>query len=226
MNKKNLRVLLFCSLFLWSAQNYAAAEDDIVETAQETAVAENLLIETTAGKKCDFAITCKVSGKDLVFHYSTNGNVCNQSNPGQLSLVTKSKRFSLGLRGFSLKKVEDVGNSKQVCDIGGRKYPAKILKNNQIILFLRSEALPGYDKLGAVLIDTKENKVVTFTSNLGQIKNSSFALLNTKKGIKTRLVKEVVRGVRCDCDAAYIDDWKEIEVKNNLFKVKWLEAKK
>lgn len=216
---------LFCTAILGFCICTQAADDDLVETSKETTTAESFLIETTAGAKCDFTINCKASGRDISFEYKTKGNVCNQSNPGTLFLTTKKKRHSLGIRGLTLKKAEDFGNFKKICDIGGRKYPAKLLKNNKLILFLRSESLPGYDKLGAALIDIKENKVVTFTSNLGQIKNSNLALLETPKGLKTRLVKGVIKGVKCDCDAAYLDDWKEVMVQKNLFKVKWMEAK-
>lgn len=203
-----------------------AAEDELAETSKETALVESVLVDSVADSKCSFRIQCKVNGKELAFDYITKGNVCNQSNPGELLLTTKNKRYGLGIKGHTLKKIEDFGNSKKICEIGGRKYPAKTLPKNQLVIFLRSESLPGYDKLGAILIDIKDNKVLTFKSNIGQIKNTNFAMLNTTDGLKTRLVRQTVKGVRCECDAAYTDDWKEIIVKNNVFKTKWMELKK
>lgn len=213
-------------VFILSTALAHPAEDELIATSKEAALAESLLVDSVTDSKCSFRIQCKANGKEIAFDYITKGNVCNQSNPGALLLTTKNKRYDLGIKGYTLKKTEDFGNSKKICDVGGRKYPAKILPKNKLVLFLRSENLPGYDKLGAVLIDIKENKILTFTSNLGQIKNTNFAMLNTDDGLKTRLVKQTVKGVRCDCDAAYVDDWKEISVKNNLFKVKWMESKK
>jgi hypothetical protein len=49
------------------------------------------------------------------------------------------------------------------------------------------------------------------------------ALIKMEKGVKTRLVKEHLKSVKCDCDAAVVDDWQEIAVYTDEFKSKWAE---
>lgn len=175
-------------------------------------------------KACEFTIVCTKNEKEFNFDYKVLGDDCTENKAGQLLMSYDDKNIPLEVKGLPLLKIEDFGGLPQLCEVNGRKYPAIEINQDRIALFLKINSKPSLDKLGAVIIDLKKNKVIKVEPNFGEIKNKSFALLKNEKGYRTRLVKEYLKEVQCsDCDAAVVDDWKEISVYSDIFKSKWVK---
>ncbi len=178
-------------------------------------------IEKNPGKECEFIIECNNRSSDFSIEYKVLGDGCDNNSAGELVLTIDDKRSALQIAGLPLKKIEDFGDVAKTCEVDGRKYPAVQINDERLALFVRIDNRPGLDRLGALIIDINKKKVIKVEPNFGDIKNQNFALLKTKRGIKTRLAKDTIKGVSCDCDAAMLDAWKEIVPYDDVFKSKW-----
>lgn len=184
---------------------------------------ENNFESPSSQKSCEFNVVCSQNQSSFTFEYRVLGGGCDDNGAGDLILVSEAKRFPLQFKGLPLKNFEDVGNLEKICEIDGRKYPAVEISENRIALFVRVDNRPSLDRLGAIIVDLKKKKVIKVEPNFGEIKNHSFALLKSGRNFKTQLVKDAIKGVNCDCDAAYTDGWKEITAFDVMFKTKWIK---
>lgn len=60
---------------------------------------------------------------------------------------------------------------------------------------------------------------------LGETKNQYVAVLKTKDGFKTRIIRDSLsfhKEVTCDCDAPFVDDWKLVSIVGNKIKTDWM----
>ncbi len=173
-------------------------------------------------KSCEFKIECHKNQDSYAIEYKVLGDGCDDNAAGELILIADQKRTALQINGLPLKKVEDKGNVPKLCEIDGEKYPAFDIGDNRIALFFRIDNRPALDRLGGIIIDLNRRKVIKLEENFGEVKNQSFAMLKSSRGIKTRLAKDRLKDVDCDCDAALIDAWKEITPYSDIFKTKWI----
>jgi hypothetical protein len=176
-----------------------------------------------AVKDCEFNIECTNKDSTFSIEYKVLGDGCDENSAGELILNADDKRTALQINGLPLKRIEDFGNGSKVCESAGVKYPAVEIDEHRIALFVRIENRPSLDRLGALIIDTNKKKVIKIEPNFGEIKTQNFAMLKSKRGVKTRLAKEHIKGIDCDCDAAVTDAWKEITPFHDMFKSKWVK---
>ncbi|MBC7419167.1 MAG: hypothetical protein H7328_00430 [Bdellovibrio sp.] len=188
-----------------------------------SALAQEAEEPVVVNKVCEFKIECHKNTSDYSLEYKVLGEGCAENAAGEFILVSENRRTPLQIKGLPLKKFDDKGNASKLCEIDGEKYPAVDLGDDRIALFVRIDNRPSLDRLGGIIIDVKKRKVIKLEENLGEIKNQNFAMLKSGRGFKTRLVKESLKEVSCDCDAAVIDAWKEITAYSSIFKAKWIK---
>ena len=211
MKNKIYFITLFCSLVALAHEDAPAIEPVVADEQIENS------------KSCEFKIECRQNHVDYVLEYKVLGDGCEGNAAGEFILVSDEKRTALSIKGLPLKRFDDKGNTAKICEVDGEKYPAVDLGDNRIAILLRIDNRPSLDRLGGLIVDLRRKKVIKVEENFGEIKNQHFAMLKSNRGFKTRLAKDRLKDVACDCDAAVIDAWKEITAYADVFKTKWVK---
>jgi hypothetical protein len=100
-------------------------------------------------------------------------------------------------------------NVKNLC----KELTAIEVGKDRALLLVAHNARPHYDRLNAVLIDTKEQKVLDVRVDIGEIKNEGDVLVvrsSNPRFVEVRLISNYLANSGCDCAEAAIEDWRRI----------------
>lgn len=175
------------------------------------------ILPAQTSQKCNFEVTCENNFK-LEFK-SKSGDCSEDDTSIVFSNLTSSVNLSIKTAWFS--EMANVGNNPSQCkSTNFTSYPIFLIKD-RALLFLRQNGRPGWDIIVAVLLDSKNGKIVD-QLEVGRYMRSTFGIIKTHKGFKMQMVNASLKEMNCDCDAAFVEKWMEVRIeKNKLFKA-WL----
>lgn len=178
------------------------------------------LAAQTAGV-CEFQITCPLPDREATLTFESRSHDCLEDDV-TVTLDTKPEPTRLDLPPAWYYDVSNTGNRRTVCrSTTYPEYPAFPLAGNRLLLFLRRNGRPGLDVLSAAVVDLATGRILD-SATLGETLRSSLGVLGTKAGFQLPVVRDVLESVRCDCDAALVEGWLEIEVgKDGRLKKGW-----
>jgi hypothetical protein len=133
----------------------------------------------------------------------------------------RAKPVLLGVDRHWYKPLAQLGDGVSVCSIGADAYPAYAVDASRALVFTHWSGRPGYDRVGAFVVDLATGRLVAAAGDLGESKNRYLAFLRTKAGYRVRLVRDWLEGVVCDCDARAVDDWREVVVAGDVLRTAW-----
>jgi hypothetical protein len=175
-------------------------------------------LSAMAHPKCDFSLKCKTGKSQFNITFNSPSSDCTFDDT-----VVKMNDKKLLVPGDWYFDVQNVGPEKGICSYGpDNDYPIFALGNDQALMFLKSSGRPGFDVIAAVLLDLKQNAVMDYKKLDRSVRNS-FGPVKTKIGFKLPLVKSHIKGMRCDCDAAYIEGWMEVTAEKGKLQTSWLK---
>lgn len=97
---------------------------------------------------------------------------------------------------------------------------------HRVLMLLSRDDRPGLDQLEALLVDTRQARVLARRSRLGALKpnEDSFVLLKqSSQRYWVRLVRHILPGA-CDCVAGDIEDWFQLRVSGSRLQAGWVSA--
>lgn len=168
-----------------------------------------------AADTCRTTLSCELKDHRFKLEFRSPSGDCLQDD-GELLLDGKS----LGLTRGWIDQLRAFGNAPSLCASPDLPAPSvyAIGAGRVLVLYWRS-GRPQYDWMGAALLDLKSGRLVHEIERLGELKER--VILKSKTGFRTRLVREHLSQVACDCSAAAIEDWLTIEVVGNKIKTRW-----
>lgn len=96
----------------------------------------------------------------------------------------------------------------------------------RLLVFVAQNARPTFDELSLILLATDPPAVLDVIDDAGTIKHAvSETIVARAAGegaYEVRIVREVLPKA-CDCEGAYIEDWKRIEVSGARLRVAWAQ---
>ena len=174
---------------------------------------------------CRFRLECENGQRKFDVLFVVQSNECEEGAAGISLEKPGNSPVTLQVRNEPYMETGNLGNGRPIChshDHVSATYPAFAVDDERVLLFLRFDARPHYDRIGAVLVDVEKGRVLSYEPDLGATKSAAAALLKTKTGYKLRLVKEYLKEVNCDCEAAFVDEWMEVYVEGNHLRWRWL----
>ena len=103
-------------------------------------------------------------------------------------------------------------------------FSAYSITSHKAIFFIKASGRPGHNFVLAVLLDTDTGTILD-QKRLGRSRNNYVAVLKHKRGFKVRIIRDSLsfhKQVSCDCDAPFVDDWMEINIKGNKILSGWI----
>lgn len=172
---------------------------------------------TASPSSCDFALSCSHQGRAFTLSMKSASGDCPEDDMG----VSVDGVPLEGLARAWYLPIGNVGPIAPVCNLPDRQgYPAFALDDVHVLFVFEKSGRPGYDTLAAAVLDVKQRRLVA-TLELGESKNKAVAVLPAAKGFRVRVVKEHLAQVRCDCDAAFVDAWKELSFAGGKLQAVW-----
>ena len=175
---------------------------------------------------CRFRLSCENGKRKFNLLFVVQSNECEQDDHGVFLEKPSESPVALQVRNEPYMEPVSLGNGRSICHPEGSvsaSYPAFAVDDERVLVFLRFDARPHYDRVGAILLDVEKGRVLSGEPNLGATKSgSSAAFLKTQTGYKLRLVKEHLKEVNCDCEAAFVDEWMEVYVERDRLSWRWL----
>jgi len=170
--------------------------------------------------QCDFTIKCQSPKQAFSIILHSPSNDCTNDDQ-EIYLQTNGKKTKLQLLRAWYFDIDNVGNQPSVCKSGYPEYPLFPLVGSQVLMILRSSNRPNYDEVTAAIIDVSKAKVLDYQILGTSQKRSTGVLINGNK-FKIQLVKEYLKEMRCDCDAAFVEGWMEFQIINGKIQKHWL----
>ncbi|NTX16313.1 hypothetical protein HUA74_19995 [Myxococcus sp. CA051A] len=175
---------------------------------------------------CDFRWECQVGAHVFSVAFDSASGECTEDD------MTAVVETSGGKTGLPLEKawygsIANVADGKSVCRLAGAKgsvgggVSAFAVDDRRALVFFTRDDRPGYEWVGVALIDAATGKVLDVKQRLGQSKERVVAILKTPRGFKLQLIREHLKGVQCDCSAAFADDWMAVDVVNGRIHARW-----
>jgi hypothetical protein len=110
-------------------------------------------------------------------------------------------------------------NVKNVC----QQLTALDAGDDRVLLLLSRNSRPSWDRLDAVLIDTRNRRILDTRHDLGEIKSKD-ALVARRAGTDgydVLLIRELIPDSGCDCAEAAIEDWMRLSVQRTKVFARW-----
>jgi hypothetical protein len=183
---------------------------------------------TFAGTRdqCLFELQCKLADKSFSLSFKSPSNDCSEDDM-KVYLKSDSETTELGIKPNWFFYTDHISKTQpSICE-GSKKsnaFAAYEIDSDRALLFLKSSGRPGLDVVLAVLIEVQRKKVLD-SIELGRTRNQFVAVLKTKTGFKTRIVRDTLsfhKDVSCDCDAPFVDDWMAVTVSKEKIKTSWI----
>lgn len=179
-----------------------------------------------ADEKCAFSLACTNNGKSFSLDFKSVSGECTEDDM-EATYSAAGQSTKLGIDGdwyFFTAHISKTQDS--LCkDQQSGPFAAYAAGKDRMLLFIKSSGRPGFDLVKAVLLDTQKGLVID-KSTVGRTKNEYLAILKTKRGFKLRLIRDslaLTKLVTCDCDAAVVDDWNEVTIRNNKIASSWMK---
>ncbi|MCP3161464.1 hypothetical protein [Myxococcus qinghaiensis] len=176
---------------------------------------------------CDSRWECQVGAHVFSLGFDSASGECTEDDMTGF-LETSRGRSELPLEKAWYGAISNVADGKSVCRLAGAKAAGGggvsvfAVDDHRALAFFTRDGRPGYEWVGAALIDAATGKVLDVKQQLGQSKERVIAILKTPRGFKLRLVREHLKSVQCDCSAAFADDWMVVEVANGRIHARWM----
>jgi hypothetical protein len=94
----------------------------------------------------------------------------------------------------------------------------------KLLVLVAQNARPSFDELALVLLSTDPPAVLDVVDDAGTIKHPVAESIVVRAAgahaYEVRIVREVLARA-CDCEGAYIEDWKRIEIADDRLRVGW-----
>jgi len=175
------------------------------------------------GLACDFSMQCVQNSKKFTLEFTSKSQApyCDMDDM-QLYWSSNGKKKNLNIPENSFFPTHNASRSlPSICE----DYAVYELTANKVVLFVKVSDRPNWDHVLAIVLDTKEGKILDH-KDLGKSKNVTIGVLKSDKGFKLRLVRDslsVRDQISEDTDAAYIEDWMKISVTNGKISSGWLD---
>jgi hypothetical protein len=181
-----------------------------------------------AAKKpeCKFELACEIGQQKFSLEFKSPSGDCAEDDM-ILNFKTVGAIEKLNLHPEWYFFTEHISKTQSsVCKEApnGNAFAAYPAEGKYVLLFMKASGRPGYDRVIGVLIDPSTRKVLG-SVDIGQSRNQYIAVLKTEKGYKVRVVRDSLsfhKDVTCDCDAPFVDDWKQVQVQDGRIVVDWL----
>lgn len=174
---------------------------------------------------CQFNLNCENGGKQFTIEFKSKSNDCSADDAeGNFKYGKLTKKLDIKPDWYvftdhvSKTQVSICHNDKNI------PFTAYSITPDKALLFVKSSGRPGYDKVNAILLNTLYGDVLD-KKVLGSTKNNFVAVLRSKNGLKLRLIRDSLsfnRLVTCDCDAPFVDDWMQVDVKGEKIQSAWM----
>ncbi len=178
--------------------------------------------------QCVFSLNCENGGTKFSLKFKSPTNDCTNDDM-QISYEKSKKSQNLGLpKAWYMYTPHIAKIQNSICkstEKGDLDFAAYSVNPTQAMFFVKKSNRPGLDQVVAVLMNSKNGKVLD-TKLLGTSKNQYVAVLKSGKGFKTRIVNDALSfhdEVACDCDAPFVDDWLQVSVNNNKIETEWMK---
>jgi hypothetical protein len=161
---------------------------------------------------------CRSTLSDFSLNFKSASDVWSEDDQSiELSLADgRSLTFPFKKSAYSSRTT--LLNVNNLCD----RVVALDMGNSNVLFMLSESGRPGYDFLGAVLVDIKNLNVLDARTQIGNIKTDGFVVRPaTPNGFDVRLIKENLENSGCDCGDADIEDWLHIGIKKGKLEFKW-----
>lgn len=189
-------------------------------TARSPAARESPAASPASPSPCNFALSCSHQGRAFALAMKSASGECPEDD---MTIALDGVTLGGLAKGWYL-PVGNVGPITPVCSLpDGQGYPAFALDDAHVLFVFEKSGRPGYDTLAAAVLDVKQRRLVT-SLELGASKNKAVAVLPTAKGFRVRVVREHLAQVRCDCDAAFVDAWKELRFVGGKLQAEWMAS--
>ncbi len=178
-----------------------------------------------APSDCDFRLECQVGSHAFSVRFDSLSGECTEDDM-RAFVEGPGGKAELPLEKAWYRSIQNIANAKSVCHSVGAPASAVsafAVEGQRVLVFFERDGRPGYNFVGAVLIDAATGKVLDVRQSLGLSKDSMVAVLPTPRGYKLRLVREHLKEVQCDCSAAFADDWMAVEVANGRIRTRWVK---
>jgi hypothetical protein len=177
-------------------------------------------------EKCQFKLDCSVNGEDFSIEFKSPSQDCTADDM-EVFLNANGNTKKLDIKPdwyFYTSHISKTQSS--VCKSPSQSDPfaAYSVGKNKVLFFVKASGRPDFDNVMAILLDPSSQKVLD-TKVLGSSRNHFIAVLKTKRGFKTRVVRDSLsfhKEVTCDCDAPFVDDWMEVTVTKNKINAVWM----
>jgi hypothetical protein len=115
----------------------------------------------------------------------------------------------------SLQNVENLCDNIAAVDVG----------TDRALIFLSRSNRPDVDRLDVVLVDIRRLLILDTKPDVASIKTNDpvFVLRRiATESFDVRLIKELIAGSGCDCEAQEIEDWMRISVRGDKIQTRWM----
>lgn len=179
-----------------------------------------------AASDCDFRLECRLGAHAFSVGFDSESGECVEDDM-RAFVETSGGKTDVPLEKAWYRSISNLADGASICRVAGAAGPgsevsAFAVDDHRALVFFTQDGRPGYDSVGVVLIDAATGKVLDVKQRLGQSKDSTVAILKTPRGYKLQLVRESLKVVRCDCSAAFADDWMSVEVVNGRIRARWM----
>ncbi|QSQ20692.1 hypothetical protein JY651_36475 [Pyxidicoccus parkwayensis] len=175
---------------------------------------------------CDFRLECQVGAHEFSVAFDSESGECPEDDMSVFVETAAGKNQApLAKRWYGVPS--NFADGTAICWRAGTQrqnsgVTAFAVDDHRALLFFTEDDRPGYEWAGVVLIDAATGKVLDVKPRLGQSKESLVVVLKTPRGFKLQLIREYLTGVKCDCSAAFADDWMGVEVVNGKIRARWM----
>ena len=171
--------------------------------------------------RCEFTVVCTLPNEQVELSFASKTRDCSEDDT-EVWLGTGADRKKLDLPEAWYVDIDNVGNRISPCRSSTYpEYPAFPLPDRRVLIFLRQLRRPGVDNLSVAVVDLATSRVVD-RADLGHSLRFSTGVVETGSRFQIPLIREGLAGVRCDCDAAFIEGWLEITVGHDgKLKKRW-----
>ncbi|WNG37743.1 hypothetical protein F0U61_31695 [Archangium violaceum] len=177
---------------------------------------------------CDFRLECQLGAHAFSVSFDSASGECTEDDMSAFVETSAGKSVIPMEKGW-YSAISNIANGESLCRRADSKEPinsgvsAFAVDGHRVLVFFTRNDRPGYDWVGVALIDAATGRVLDVKPKLGQSKDSMVAVLKTPRGFKLQLVREFLTVVRCDCSAAFADDWMAVEVVNGKIRARWMK---
>ncbi|MBZ4422983.1 hypothetical protein [Myxococcus sp. RHSTA-1-4] len=177
---------------------------------------------------CDFRLECQLGAHAFSVRFDSASGECTEDDMRAFVETPAGGRSELPLEPDWYGSISNLADGESICRRSGAVVPnsevsAFAVDARRALVFFTKDDRPGYEHVGVALIDAATGKVLDVKQSLGASKDDSVAILKTPRGFKLRLIREYLKVVRCDCSAAFADDWLSVEVVNGRIRARWMK---